>query len=93
MLIKKKIQSYIVLLAEWEKKANEPEADAYQFDTLNEFLKFRKEVPEKMRNNYNYVLSDGTQENGCYKVLESGSHIKQFKKKLKKYITQENITA
>ncbi|CDH00535.1 hypothetical protein [Xenorhabdus bovienii] len=86
MSIKKKIQSYIVLLAEWEKKANESEADACQFDTTDEFLKFRKAVPEKMKNNYCYVLSDGTQENGFDKVIESGSHIKPFKKKLKKYL-------
>ncbi|CDG98603.1 hypothetical protein XBP1_390021 [Xenorhabdus bovienii str. puntauvense] len=70
------------------KKANESEADVCQFDTLDEFLRFRKAFPEKMKNNYNYVLSDGIQENGFYKVIESGSYFKSFKKKLKKYISE-----
>ena len=74
---------YKILVSEWEKNVPVEEYDVMEFHSLNALQEYRKRNPEKMSEQYSYVLTNTTI-NFEYQSAVEGQHFKQFVKAIKK---------
>ncbi|MFS7282059.1 hypothetical protein AB6867_26440 [Serratia proteamaculans] len=69
---------YTILMAEGERGTDHADFDVCEFHSLKELQEFRKSYPEKMKNEYSYLLSSGTQPSGRHIGVVSAEHYKKF---------------
>ncbi len=85
------MKKYSILFSELSKKTPCYEPDVYHFESIHEFLAFTKKTKfqEKMSCQYHYILSDkmDCMNKFRYSPIEEAKHYKQFKKRLKKYVS------
>lgn len=74
----------IILMAEKAKGAVTEEAEVYEFEGMDDLIRFRKKFPEQMKYEYHYILSGGTK-NFRHIALVEANHFKQFKKLVNQY--------
>jgi len=74
---------YKILVSEWEKNVPVEEYDVMEFHSLKALQEYRKRNPEKMSEQYSYVLTNTTV-NFQYQSAVEGQHFKQFVKAIKK---------
>ena len=75
---------YLILMAEGEKGTPDGDMDVYEFSSVAELKAFRKRWPEKMRNQYAYLLSSGTDRHGHHVAVAVGEHFRQFMREVKR---------
>lgn len=59
-------------------------AEVYEFEGMDDLIRFRKKFPEQMKYEYHYILSGGTK-NFQHIALVEANHFKQFKKLVNQY--------
>lgn len=74
----------IILMAEKTKGAVSEEAEVYEFEGMDDLIRFRKRFPEQMKYEYHYLLSGGTKNFQHIAIVEA-NHFKQFKKLVNLY--------
>lgn len=67
-----------------EKGTPNEDMDVYEFQSVAELKAFRKRWPEKMREQYAYLLSSGTDRHGHQVAVAVGEHFRQFMREVKR---------
>ncbi|MBN3262973.1 hypothetical protein [Pectobacterium brasiliense] len=71
-------KDYVILMAEGVKGTPYEDFDVCEFRSLKELMGFRRQFPEEMKNEYSYMLSEGTQKNGAHISVVGAVHCKKF---------------
>ena len=74
----------IILMAEKLKGAVSDEYEVYEFEGMDDLIRFRKKYPDQMKYEYSYCLSGGTKDFHHIALVEA-DHFKQFKKQVDQY--------
>ncbi|MEY8712219.1 hypothetical protein [Mangrovibacter phragmitis] len=75
---------YLILMAAGKKGTADEDMDVYEFRSVAQLKAFRKRWPEKMCEQYAYLLSAGTDRHGHHVAVATGKHFRPFLREIKR---------